>query len=219
MKPTDIAGYTLTGGYLLEIDGYLFTSGRPGSSPPATAPVKIDNPDPPAPEQYAVHPGLRPGLRARAVLAAVHRSHPRLRPRTSTSGALSTGTWSTRSRRTRTAYGTSTWMYKPRGQRLAQGPVWDFDNSLGTTVGWVTPQPTGWWVRRPVCSGSTGCSKTRPSKPASRHAGRNCGPPSRRSPRADRAPRCHAGRARGHRPCRWAHRCYPRTIPRSSPTG
>lgn len=36
---------------------------------------------------------------------------------------------------------------KDRGKKLTFGPMWDFDMSLGNTLGIMDNNPTGWWAR------------------------------------------------------------------------
>ncbi|HEY6643552.1 CotH kinase family protein [Povalibacter sp.] len=44
----------------------------------------------------------------------------------------------------------SCWLYKPRGEKLAMGPLWDFDISAGNINYNGNDIPTGWWVRNGV---------------------------------------------------------------------
>jgi len=146
LGPTDITGDAVTGGYLIELDGWLPGPGEVGFSTRRHVPFTMQDPELPAPEQLAY------------IKDYVQRFEDALfspsfaDPTTGYAAYLDVSSlidWYLVEEVTRNqdAFFSSTYMYKPRSQKLFFGPVWDFDLSMGSTNGWDKSTPDGWWVR------------------------------------------------------------------------
>lgn len=147
LKPTDVAGVALTGGYLLEIDFRLEENHEPGFRTTRGEAVVIGNPDPATSEQFQY---IR--RHVQAFEDAVF-SHGFADPATGYRRYLHLPTfidhyWVQEVTRNQDAFVSSTFMFKRRGDDLIYfGPPWDFDSSLGTMTGAVPCLHDGWWAR------------------------------------------------------------------------
>lgn len=145
LEPEDNSGEALTGGYLMEVDQRLEENDEPGfRTAVADYPIVVKEPDPMTPEQRAyiqqhvqtfedrllgpnsTDPveGYRPYLDVDAFI-----DHYLVQEVTNNLDG----------------FNYSTFFSKSRGDdRLRFGPIWDFDQSMGSARSWRPLNPTGW---------------------------------------------------------------------------
>lgn len=145
MEPGDISGEALTGGYLLEIDSRLEQNSEPGFRTEHYVPVVVKDPEPVKPQQmnyirnYVQE--LENGFFSPSFADPVtgYRSHL---------DVDSFIDWYIVEELTRNqdAFFSSTYMYKPRGDKIHFGPLWDFDLSMGNIRSVQNQSPEGLWA-------------------------------------------------------------------------
>ncbi len=145
LGPDDNSGHELTGGYLLEVDQRLEENDEPGfRTARDNYPIVVKEPDPMTPEQrdyitshvqefedrlYSPNytdpvDGYRPYLDVDAFI-----DHYLVQEVTANMDG----------------FRYSTFFSKARGDdRLRYGPIWDFDQSMGSARSWRPLNPTGW---------------------------------------------------------------------------
>ncbi|MDQ2679088.1 MAG: CotH kinase family protein [Actinomycetota bacterium] len=144
LGPDDNAGEAVTGGYLMEVDGRLEENNEPGFRTARNYPIVVKEPDPTTPEQAAyiqdhvqtfedrlfgpdyTDPvaGYRPYLDVGAFI-----DHYLVQEITNNLDGFQY----------------STFFSKSRGDdQLRFGPIWDFDQSMGSARSWRPLNPTGW---------------------------------------------------------------------------
>lgn len=147
MSPSDIAGEALTGGYRLEIDARLEENAEPGFRTGRNVPVVIKDPDPAAPQQRAYIRNLVQAFED-ALFSPAFRD-----PDTGWRAYADERSFVDHYlvhelTRNQDYFFSSTFFTKERGEdRFRFGPVWDFDNSMGTVRGAGTSPPEGWYAR------------------------------------------------------------------------
>jgi len=144
LAETDTAANLISGGYLLEVDARL---GQPIHwRTQVGLPFNLHDPDPIAPEQLTY---LKKYIQDTET--ALYRV-----PTVATGGygeLVDVGSlvnWylvNELFRNNDAAFFTSVWLYKPRNQKLALGPVWDFDIAAGNINYGGNDSPTGWYMR------------------------------------------------------------------------
>ncbi len=147
MEPEDIAGEELTGGYRLEIDARLEENNEPGFRTGKNVPVVIKDPDPAAPQQRTY---IRQFVQAfeDALFSPGFRD-----PNTGWRKYADERTFIDHYlvhelTRNQDYFFSSTFFTKERGDdKIRFGPVWDFDNSMGTIRGAGEFPPEGWFAR------------------------------------------------------------------------
>lgn len=149
LEPEDVTPETISGGYLLELDGRRDCAANVQFDTSRGVPYCIDTPDAEsiAPAQYAY---IRNYVQSteNAIYGATFTD-----PTTGYAAWLDTATfvdwylvnelmmnqdardWS------------SIWSYKDRDGKLSRGPLWDFDISSGNANYGANTDPRGWWIR------------------------------------------------------------------------
>ncbi|MEZ5323280.1 MAG: CotH kinase family protein [Microthrixaceae bacterium] len=149
MSDTDVAGDSLTGGYLLEFDFHLNTNIEPGFISNEGVEIVIKDPDPPTPEQFDY---IRNHINS---FEAVVRSDTFTDPATGYRAWLDVDAFLdwyflAELAKQQDSMWSSSYVTKPRNGKLTFGPVWDFDLSMGArnefTPGWPAD---GWWINLP----------------------------------------------------------------------
>lgn len=147
LEPEDSSGENLTGGYLVEIDERLEENLEPGWRTPRGVPVVIKEPDPATPEQFSYI-----GSFVNTFEAALF-SNQYADPVNGYAKYLDVDSfidyWAVQEvTRNTDAFWSSTFFYKKRGDdKLHSGPIWDFDQSLGTTKSVIPSTTDGWYAR------------------------------------------------------------------------
>jgi hypothetical protein len=146
MKPTDIAGNDLTGGYLVEHDVRGPDDDEVGFETSRGVDYIVNDPEEPTPEQLAYISGYYEDFEN--ALFNIDRANPV----TGYAKYIDVDSWLdwyivAEALKLHDASAASVFTYKPRGGKLFKGPVWDFDFSIDTPGGHSTPGVTGWWVR------------------------------------------------------------------------
>lgn len=146
MSPSHVSGNQLTGGYLLEVDRRRVQNDEPGFLTSRNLDIVINDPEPATPEQFGYIRDYVQGFED--TLFSSGYTHPD----TGYRAFLDVDSfidWYLVHEATRhhDSFFSSTWFYKPRGDKLHFGPVWDFDQSMGSRHGGVDPTPVGWLTR------------------------------------------------------------------------
>jgi len=148
LGPEDVTAPAVEGGYLLEVDARLEENQEPGFRTAGGVPVVIKDPEPATQAQHNYVHGY--------VQAFEHALYsPQFTdPETGYRRYLDVDSlvdWYLVQELTRSqdAFFSSTFLHKPRGERLRFGPLWDFDLSLGSEQGVAEGPAEGWRVRRP----------------------------------------------------------------------
>lgn len=147
MEEDDNSGENLTGGYRLEIDERLEENNEPGWRTPRFVPVVIKDPDPATSQQ---HNYIRNYVNAfESALYSPSFTEPATGWRRYVDlqnfidqYLIQELTYN------QDAFFSSTFMTKERSEDFLRfGPVWDFDNAMGSTRGAIDMPPEGWWAR------------------------------------------------------------------------
>lgn len=147
MKPTDISGTELTGGYRLEIDARLEENDEPGFRTARDLPVVIKDPDPATAEQFRY---IRSYVQAfeDSLFASNYQDPVDGYRRFLDTSSFADHYLVEELTRSQDHFFSSTYFTKERGDPLLRfGPVWDFDISIGSTAGTAPMPPEGWWAR------------------------------------------------------------------------
>lgn len=145
IKPADVSGEKLTGGYLIEIDHRYTEGGEVGFTTSEGVPVAVNDPEEPQPEQLAYIRDYVQDFEDRLF------SDDFRDPVLGWAAVVDVDTlvdWYIVNEYTKNAdaYFSSSYMYKDRGKKLAFGPLWDFDISAGNPISESPLPPEGWWV-------------------------------------------------------------------------
>ncbi|HKY15744.1 MAG TPA: CotH kinase family protein [Microthrixaceae bacterium] len=136
----------VTGGYLLEVDAWLGLSGDPGFSTPTGLSIRFDDPEAPVPPAQFTYVQNYVSAFENVLFSPTFTD-----PVTGYGAYIDVDSfidWYLVNEITnnKDAFVSSTWLYKPRGEKLAMGPVWDFDRSMGIDG---THKYDEFWVRQP----------------------------------------------------------------------
>lgn len=150
LEPTDIVEPEVTGGYLLEIDGYLDLAVDPGFVTNHSVKVQMQEPDAGVVEQETY---IRDYVQDfEDALYSPQFTDPLLgyRPYLDTA-SLVDFYWVQELLKNQDAFVGSTYFHKHRGGPLEFGPIWDFDLSMANEWSYDELTPDGWrtWARGP----------------------------------------------------------------------
>ena len=148
MEADDISGEALTGGYLLELDQRLEQNSEPGFRTRRRAAVVIKEPDPAEPEQFNYIRNYVQEFEDRLYSPGFADPVAGYRSRVEVDSVID---WYIVQElmKNQDAMFSSSFFYKDRNELLRFGPLWDFDNSMGTIRGVVPPEPDGFHVNIP----------------------------------------------------------------------
>jgi hypothetical protein len=147
MEDTDNAGIEVTGGYRLEIDARLEENREPGWRTTQNVPVVVKDPDPATPQQWAY---ITSHVQAfeNALFAPNFADPVNGYRRYLDVDAFIDHYLVQELTKNQDAFWSSTFFTKERGEdRLRFGPVWDFDNSMGSLRGSADLGPEGFRAR------------------------------------------------------------------------
>lgn len=146
MEPEDNSGVELTGGYRLEVDARLEENNEPGFRTTKNIPVVVKDPDPMTTQQRNY---IRNYVQAfEDSLFASNFADPVNGYRKYLDTPSFVDHYLVQElTRNQDVFFSSTFFTKERGEdRFKFGPIWDFDNSMGSIRGVDSP-PEGWWAR------------------------------------------------------------------------
>lgn len=159
MKPTDISGEALTGGYLFEMDFRVaYRSDPQAITTPRWAQISVNEPEEMVPEQRAYVDSILG--RFEAALYSPQFADPELGYRAYVDMDSLIDTYLIAEFTMQLdAFYTSTFFYKKRGdEKFYFGPMWDFDLAVAPVTDLITtPWPANLpWVRNPLLSFNRG---------------------------------------------------------------
>lgn len=151
LRPQDISGENLTGGYLLEVDRRIQQTGAPGFVTDRNVAIALDTPDPAMPDQFAYIRDYINDFESTLFSPGFADPVTGYRQYFDVDSFID---WHLVEEITKNdTFFSSGFFYKDRGDVIRFGPVWDFDQAVG--LGGVDPAPSGWhsrsrgaWTRR-----------------------------------------------------------------------
>jgi hypothetical protein len=144
LTAADVGADKITGGYLLEVD--FREDGRTMHSSIDNLPIVFQSPEEPVPEQEDYIKGYINQFET------VLHSSGFADPATGYAAYIDVDSFvrwylvNEVFRNVDANMWSSCWMYKPRGGKLAMGPLWDFDLAAGNIDYNEAFQTTGWWI-------------------------------------------------------------------------